>query len=61
MIGRHAAIFDFGRIKLKGRIAWLLWAIVHVYLLVSFEKRLLVSLQWLWRYVTRARGVRLIP
>jgi NADH dehydrogenase len=61
VIGRHAAIFDFGRIKLKGRIAWLLWAIVHVYLLVSFEKRLLVSLQWLWRYVTRARGVRLIP
>ena len=60
VIGRHAAIFDFGRYRLKGRIAWFLWALVHVYLLVSFEKRALVSLQWLWRYVTRARGVRII-
>jgi NADH dehydrogenase len=60
VIGRHAAIFDFGRHRLKGGLAWLLWAIVHVYLLVNVEKRALVSLQWLWRYITKARGVRLI-
>ncbi|MFD1745686.1 NAD(P)/FAD-dependent oxidoreductase [Rhizobium helianthi] len=60
VIGRHAAIFDFGKRRLKGRVAWLLWAIVHVYLLVNFEKRLLVSIQWLWRYATRQRGARLI-
>ena len=61
VIGRHAAIFDFGRYHMKGGIAWLLWAIVHVYLLVNAEKRALVSLQWLWRYITKARGVRLLP
>ncbi|MDB5473032.1 MAG: NAD(P)/FAD-dependent oxidoreductase, partial [Devosia sp.] len=61
VIGRHAAIFDFGRHRMKGSLAWLLWAIVHVYLLVNAEKRVLVSLQWLWRYITKARGVRLIP
>jgi NADH:ubiquinone reductase (H+-translocating) len=60
VIGRHAAVFDFGRFHLKGRIAWFLWALVHVYLLVSFEKRALVSMQWLWRYFTKARGVRII-
>jgi NADH dehydrogenase len=60
IIGRNAAIFDFGRWRLKGRIAWLLWAIVHVYLLVGFEKRLLVTLQWLWRWATYQRGARLI-
>ena len=60
VIGRHAAIFDFGSWQMKGRLAWLLWAIVHVYLLVSFEKRLLVSLQWIWRYMTRQRGARII-
>ncbi|MCY1667925.1 NAD(P)/FAD-dependent oxidoreductase [Rhizobium sp. SL86] len=60
VIGRHAAIFDFGRWQLKGRLAWLLWAIVHVYLLVNFEKRLLVTIQWIWRYLTRQRGARLI-
>lgn len=60
VIGRHAAVFDFGSWTLKGRLAWLLWAIVHVYLLVNFEKRLLVSVQWIWRYLTRQRGARLI-
>lgn len=60
VIGRHAAIFDFGKHRMKGRLAWLLWAIVHVYLLVNFEKRLLVTVQWLWRYVTKQRGARLI-
>nr|CAD6409085.1 NAD(P)/FAD-dependent oxidoreductase [Rhizobium sp. Q54] len=60
VIGRNAAIFDFGTWRLKGRLAWFLWAIVHVYLLVNFEKRLLVSIQWIWRYLTRQRGARLI-
>jgi NADH:ubiquinone reductase (H+-translocating) len=60
VIGRNAAIFDFGRWRLKGRLAWLLWALVHVYLLVNFEKRLLVTIQWIWRYLTRQRGARLI-
>jgi NADH dehydrogenase len=60
VVGRHAAVFDFGRWHLKGWIAWLLWALVHVYLLVNFEKRVLVSVQWAWRYVTKQRGARLI-
>lgn len=60
VIGRHAAVFDFGRWTLKGRLAWLLWAVVHVYLLVNFEKRILVSTQWIWRYLTRQRGARII-
>ena len=45
---------------LKGRFAWLLWAIIHVYLLVGFDNRLRVSLQWLWAYITYERGARLI-
>lgn len=60
VIGRNAAIFDFGSWTLKGRMAWFLWALVHVYLLVNFEKRLLVSIQWITRYFTRQRSARLI-
>ncbi len=60
IVGRNAAIFDFGRRRLKGFVAWVLWAIVHIYLLVGFEKRLLVTLQWLWLYLTFQRGARLI-
>ena len=60
IIGRHAAIFDFGRFRMKGYPAWMLWAIVHVVLLVNFAQRIRVSLQWLWRYLTYRRGARII-
>ena len=60
IVGRNAAIFDFGWLRLKGRLAWILWAIVHIYLLVGFENRLRVSLDWFWRYITYERGARLI-
>lgn len=60
IVGRHAAVFEFGRTQLKGFFAWSLWAAVHVFLLVNFEKRVLVSIQWLWRYLTFQRGARLI-
>jgi len=60
IIGRHAAVFDFGWWRMRGWIAWLLWALIHVYLLVGFEHRLLVAMQWLWRYLTYERGARLI-
>jgi NADH:ubiquinone reductase (H+-translocating) len=60
IVGRHAAVFVFGRMQLKGRFAWLMWAIIHVYLLVGFDNRLRVTLQWLWAYITYERGARLI-
>lgn len=59
-IGRNAAVADFGRYRLTGYLAWLLWGIVHVYLLIGFENRLVVSLQWLYAYLTYQRGARLI-
>jgi len=60
VIGRNAAIFDFGNWQMKGRLAWFLWALIHVALLVNFEKRLLVGMQWSWRYLTFQRGARVI-
>jgi NADH dehydrogenase len=60
IIGRNAAVFDFGWMQLKGRLAWLLWAIIHVYLLIGFDNRIRVAFQWFWAYLTYERGARLI-
>jgi NADH dehydrogenase len=60
IVGRHAAVFETRRMKLAGGFAWLLWAIVHVYLLAGPEHRIQVSVRWLWRYLTYERGARLI-
>lgn len=59
-IGRSHAVADFGRWKLSGFAAWLLWSTVHVYFLAGFRNRLLVGLNLAWNYLTFARHARLI-
>ncbi len=59
-IGRRAAVADFGRVRVSGSLAWLLWLGVHIAFLIEFENRLLVLIQWAWNYFTRNRGARLI-
>lgn len=59
-IGRSRAIADFGKVRLTGRIAWLLWLFVHIMYLVGFRNRLSVFIQWGYSYFTYQRGVRLI-
>jgi len=59
-IGRKVAVADFGFVMLSGRVAWLLWGVVHICFLIGFRNRIAVLLDWLWAYVTFQRGSRLI-
>jgi NADH dehydrogenase len=60
IIGRREAIVDFGRIRLHGRLGWIVWGIAHIYFLIGFRNRSAVALEWLWSYLTYERGARLI-
>ncbi|HEX2725098.1 MAG TPA: NAD(P)/FAD-dependent oxidoreductase [Beijerinckiaceae bacterium] len=60
IIGRNAGVVQWGTVKLRGFLAWLVWGIAHVYLLNGFQNRLIVSLRWLWGYLTFQRGARII-
>ncbi len=59
-IGRSAAVADFGWLQLKGYFAWLLWGLVHIYLLIGFRNRTAVFVSWMWSWLTYGRGARLI-
>ncbi len=59
-IGRHAAVADFGWLKISGYPAWLLWGAVHVFFLIGFRNRISVMLDWMWAYLSFQSGVRLI-
>jgi NADH:ubiquinone reductase (H+-translocating) len=59
-IGRKSAVVDFGRIRLSGFFAWLVWCVAHIFFLIGFRNRLIVAGQWLWQYITFQRGARLI-
>jgi NADH dehydrogenase len=59
-IGRKYAVADFGRIRLSGFVAWVLWSAAHIYFLIGFRRRAIVAMHWAWSYVTFQRGTRLI-
>jgi len=59
-IGRASAIADFGWLRLKGWIAWVVWLFVHIMNLIGFRNRLVVFVQWAWAYFTYQRAIRLI-
>lgn len=59
-IGKRKAVIDFGRIRLRGALAWWLWGIAHIYFLVGVRSRLSVTLNWLWIHARNQRSARLI-
>lgn len=59
-IGRNKAVAAFGRLHISGPIAWFAWLFVHLMYLVEFDNRLLVLIEWIYDYITRNRGARLI-
>ncbi len=54
------AVIDFGRLRLSGFPAWVLWSVAHIWFLVGFRSRIVVGLSWVWNYLTFARSARLI-
>ena len=59
-VGRNKAVADFGFAHVAGFPAWFLWVFVHLMYLVEFENRMLVFVEWVYNYITRNRGARLI-
>ncbi len=59
-IGKRKAVIDFGKLELRGAIAWWIWGLAHIYFLIGLRNRLSVALSWLWIYVRDQRAARLI-
>jgi NADH dehydrogenase len=60
IVGRSAAVADFGWLRLKGLAAWLTWGGVHLLLLMGMRNRAVVYVTWVWSWLTWGRGARLI-
>jgi NADH dehydrogenase len=60
VIGRRKAVVDIGERSFGGTFAWLLWMFVHVIQLVSFRNRIMVLVNWAWKYLSWKNTIRLI-
>jgi len=47
-ISRSKAVVEFGPVHLKGLLAWLTWAVAHIFFLNGFRNRVMVSAQWMF-------------
>ena len=59
-IGWSYAILQAGRWRLSGRLAQIVWGVVHIQYLIEFGSKLAVFARWAWTYLTRQHGSRLI-
>lgn len=59
-VGRAKAVADFRWLRLSGLPAWLAWLLVHLFFLIGMQNRLLVLTRWMFSYLTRGGGARLI-
>ncbi len=59
-IGRNRAVAQIGGVRFGGRLAFLAWALIHIFFLIEFRQRLLTLAEWIWMYFFYERGVRLI-
>ena len=59
-IGRAQAVAQIGLLRFSGLVAWLLWCVVHIFLLIEFRSRVRVMSEWMWYYLTFKPGARII-
>jgi NADH:ubiquinone reductase (H+-translocating) len=60
VLGRSAAVADFGWLRLRGLAAWTIWSAVHLFLLLGARNKMIVYLNWVWAWLTYGSGARLI-
>jgi len=60
VIGRNAAVADFGSFQISGFFAWVVWVFVHIGYLVGFNNRILVLIKWAWNYFIKKSTARII-
>ena len=60
IIGRNRAVAEIGKLRFAGIPAFLVWALVHIWSLIGFRRKLVVFTEWVWQYWFQTRGVRLI-
>jgi NADH dehydrogenase len=59
-IGRNKAVVDLPFIHFGGTIAWFIWMFVHLMSIVGVKNRLLIFINWLWKYFTFDQSLRII-
>ena len=59
-IGRNKAVVEIGKFHSQGFFAWILWLLVHLRSILGVKNKMMVLLNWLWKYVSYNDSIRMI-
>nr|MBK9652277.1 NAD(P)/FAD-dependent oxidoreductase [Bacteroidota bacterium] len=61
-IGRNKAVVDLKnpKISFQGFFAWLIWMTLHLFLLMGFKNRVIVFINWIYKYFTHRQSLALL-
>ena len=59
-IGRNKAVVEIGKFRSQGFFAWVLWLVVHLRSILGVKNKVMVLLNWLWKYVSSNDSIRMI-
>ena len=59
-IGRNQAVVEFPFFHFYGVFAWFVWMAVHLMAIVGVKNRLMIFINWAWKYFTYDQSLRLI-
>ncbi|MCX6189938.1 MAG: NAD(P)/FAD-dependent oxidoreductase [Bacteroidetes bacterium] len=56
--GRNKAIFEMGKLKIYGAVAWFIWMFIHLMALLGVKNKILTFLNWAWSYINFNKNLR---
>ncbi len=59
-IGRNKAVVEIGKFRSQGFFAWVLWLVIHLRSILGVKNKMMVLLNWLWKYVSYNDSIRMI-
>ena len=59
-IGRNKAVVEIGKFHSQGFFAWILSLVVHLRSILGVKNKMMVLLNWLWKYVSYNDSIRMI-
>ncbi len=59
-IGRNKAVVEIGKFHSQGFFAWILWLVVHLRSILGVKNKMMVLLNWLWKYISYNDSIRMI-
>jgi NADH:ubiquinone reductase (H+-translocating) len=59
-VGRHLAVVELPSVSFQGVAAWFVWMFIHLMSIIGVKNKLLIFINWAWKYFTYDQSTRLI-